>query len=497
MFDALSVGDNDAVRAQFKTLEEKVSHLKVYVYDFNGKISFSTQLPLVGKDIRTMVSEKAQKDLNQMLETGIDSGKSFQISHNGDNSLVSSDVIFNEERCYHCHGSKKKILGGISVFSSDAFVTSSIEKGRNTSILIGVAGLFLIIGFVWFFFHFIVNKKIFLVLEATSRLREKDFSKETTIGPGDEINHILARINLVTQNLRETIQQVITESNNIFNSSKALNDISNGLMTTSTDATQKAVTVSAAAEEMSINNSAIATAMEESTESLNATASAVEELSATVSEISQNVSSSKQLTQQVAEEFDSIVNVVDELGKRANDVDLVTDEIRSISEHVSLLALNAKIEAARAGDAGKGFAVVAQEITELAVETSNSTLEADEKLRWIKEKSEEVTSKVSRITQTVNDSDQAITSIASAVEEQNASTREIAKSINAISSEISQVNTRVTEGASVASEIAKDMAMLEEGARDVQDNSSKVNENADSLSGIAKQFLAMMKAFKV
>ncbi|MBU1341880.1 MAG: hypothetical protein KKD66_09680 [Proteobacteria bacterium] len=497
MFDALAIGDNDTVRNQFKRLNEKIKDLKVFVYDFNGKISFSTDINAIGREMKTFLDDESKRDVSSLLETGDASDRSFHVSVEDIPFLLENDPILNEERCFHCHGENRKVLGGISVFSSELAVKKAIDSGKLVSILIGLTGLSVIIAFIWLFFHFLVNKKVHMVLSATSNLRQKDFTNIYDIKEGDEINHILARINLVTKDLRQTIKQVVDNSGSIFNSASELSLISEDLNTASTDASQKATTVSAAAEEMSINNQSIATAMEQSTDTLNAIASAIEEMSATVSEIAQNVSASKQITEQVVQGFEIISQVVEELGERANDVDLVTDEIRSIAEQVSMLALNAKIEAARAGDAGKGFAVVAQEITDLANETNKSTLEADVKLRWIKEKSKEVTQKVTGLTAIVKESDDAISSISAAVEEQNATTREIAKNINDVSDEISDVNMNVTQGAGVAAQIAKEITLVEEGSRQVQESSNKLNDNAMALSAMAENFMELMKKFKV
>jgi len=195
--------------------------------------------------------------------------------------------------------------------------------------------------------------------------------------------------------------------------------------------------------------------------------------------------------------FDSILLAVTELGSRANEVDVVTDQIRSISEQVAMLALNAKIEAARAGEAGKGFAVVAYEITDLAAETNQSTIEADEKLVWIKTTSNELIERVKGLAGLVQSSDEAISSIAAAVEEQNVTTLEIAKSINEVSGQISQVNDSVNQGAQVAAEIAQDITRVQDVTVQVQKNSGTLNENASALSLMAEKFLTLMKQFKV
>lgn len=497
MFDALSIGDNDTVRTQFKRLSEQITDLKVFVYDFHGVVSFSTDTGMVGKKMQDVVGETPSKDIAAIIESGKASLKPFHISMEDKPFLLENNPILNEERCFHCHGKNRKVLGGISIASSESSIFESTGRARWASLLIGITGLLVIILFIWLFFQLLVNKKVKMVLDATSNMRKKDFTKTYEIKEGDEINHILARINLVTQDLRQTFKQFSENSDTIFRSASDLSLISRDLNSASTEASQKATTVSASAEEMSISNQSIATSMSQATDSLNAVASAIEEMSATVSEIAKNVNSTKEITEQVAQGFDMITNVVNELGKRANDVDLVTDEIRAISEQVGMLALNAKIEAARAGAAGKGFAVVAQEITELADETNKSTLKADEKLRWIKEKSKEVTEKVAGLTAIVKESDQAITSISAAVEQQNVTTREIAKNINNVTTEISEVNTNVSQGAAVAAEIAKDITMVEDGARKVQISSGRLNDNAISLSSMAENFMELIKKFKV
>lgn len=497
MFDALAIGDNDTVRSQFKRLNEKLKGFKVFVYDFNGIVSFSSDINSVGKPIKEYLAEDSDKDLSTMLETGRASDISFQVTLEGETFAMENDPILNESRCFHCHGPNRKVLGGISVFSSMSAMNTSIQKGEITSIFIGVTGLCLLILLVWMFFHFLVNKKILMVLEATSRMREKDFTHEYTIEKGDEVNYILARINIVTQELRGTIQQIVENSGTISSSSNQLKGIADELNGSSLEASEMTGSVSAAAEEMSVGNQSIATAMEDATQSLNAIAAAVEEMSATVSEIAKGSAESKQTIDKVVGAFDSILLAVTELGSRANEVDEVTDQIRAISEQVSMLALNAKIEAARAGEAGKGFAVVAHEITDLAADTSRSTVEADEKLAWIKTTSNQLIERVKGLAGLVQNSDEAISSIAAAVEEQNVTTLEIAKSINEVSGQISQVNDRVNQGAQVAAEIARDITRVQDVTVQVQKNSGILNENASALSLMAEKFLALMKQFKV
>lgn len=497
MFEALAVGDNDTVRTQFRQLKEKVSGLKVYVYDFNRVVSFSTEDGAMGRSMDTLASRDALDEIEGMIKTGNASQTSVEMAVGEEYFVIKSDPILNEQRCFHCHGSSRKVLGGISVLSSMAEMTAGIQKSRNTSIAVFLAGLCLIIFMVWLVFYLLVNNKVRQVLDVAARLRQKDFSREVDVKKGDEINHILNRLNLVTGELRETIRQIIEGSDALDKASNKMTGIAGTLDASSSQTSRKASNVSAAAEEMSTNNAAIAQAMTDATETLNAIAAAVDEMTTTVGEISKNASESKTIIEDVVESFEGILAAVENLGVRAADVDQVTDEIRSISEQVSLLALNAKIEAARAGEAGKGFAVVAQEITELAQDTSTSTLKADERLAGIKTTVKDLIGQVTSLSGNVRESDDAISGIAASVEEQNATTQEIARNINDVNAKISNVSDSVSQGAQVASEIAQDIVAVEEMSSKVQDESHTLNNDARSLSEMAENFSRLMKQFKI
>ncbi len=497
MFDALAIGDNDTVRTQFKRLNDKAKDLKVYVYDFNGLISFATDASSVGKRVKDLIGDGAGTDLLKMLKKGKAVNRSMDITLEGTNYILKNDPILNEKKCAHCHGNKRKVLGGISVLSPMASMQEKISKARDTSILIALAGLCLVIFLIWSLFTFLVNRKVARVIDATSHLRKKDFTHNYEVKPGDEINHILNRINLVTQELRGTIHYIAAESDTLLDVSNNITDISDALNYSSNETSQRAIAVSSAAEEMSTTNSAIATTMDDASARLSSLASAVDELSATVSEISKNASGSKTIIDLMVQSFETILMAVKSLGSQADNVDEVTDKIRSISEQVSLLALNAKIEAARAGEAGKGFAVVAQEITELAVETQQSTSEADDKLVRIKSTVSDLTEKITGLADSVRDSDDIISSIAVSVEEQNVATLEIAKNINEVSSKIFDVNQSVTQGVDVATSIAKDISAVEEMSGQVKTKINNLNQGGSDLAQISEKLKHMMSQFKI
>ena len=497
MFDALASGDNDVVRGQFKRLHTTLPGLKVFVYDFNGKISFSTDPEGVGDSVRSHLGEgPAMAVETMMVENRNPEGIVDAVLDDRQFGLVSR-VIPNEERCFHCHGSSRAVLGGITVGSSEDEIMASIDISRNRSILLGVSGIAGIILLVWFLFHTLVNRKISILFKATRMLRLGDFTGRIEVRGNDEISHILARINLVNENLTALISRVIDESATLSRASTGLGSISKALLETSTATASNAHAVSAAAEELSSNLNSIAAAMEETTSNLSMVAEASVEMNDTVNEISRNAGVARSILTRSVQEFTQVGEVVDELGSAASEVDQVTDEIRSIADQVSLLALNAKIEAARAGEAGKGFAVVAQEITELAAQAAGSTLKVDERLRWMQDKAGHTASGIKQLTTTVMASDDAVSAIAEAVDRQSVTTGEISGRIAQVAEGVAMVNENVAQGALAAQEMAKEIAAIDGAAGVMDDNSSQVNENALSLSRMADELQEMMKKFTV
>ena len=113
MTNALSIGDNDIVREQFKKLHEVLPEIDVFVYDYQSKISFSTEPEFIGKSFNDFLGEPGNIEQNQvMLKTGTSGGL---IKKRVDDKLYYGSLMpsRNEKTCHHCHGSSRLIIGGL------------------------------------------------------------------------------------------------------------------------------------------------------------------------------------------------------------------------------------------------------------------------------------------------------------------------------------------------------------------------------------------------
>ncbi|MCC6141035.1 MAG: methyl-accepting chemotaxis protein [Nitrospira sp.] len=376
--------------------------------------------------------------------------------------------------CISCHTDKQvgDTLGALIINSRMSIAKDNSDKALMNTVGIMAGMVLLIVGLTYMLLRSLVLKPIHEMASISKDIAqgEGDLTKRVPIHGSDEISTLGGYFNQFIEKLQAMIGKVAHVTDKVASAS---------------------VELSATAEEISKGTDSL-------TSRASQTAAAVEEMNATVSQVAQNSGKAATLAQetvktakdggsvvsdtisgmqQLSDAVSSSATIISELGKSSDQIGEIVRVIEDIADQTNLLALNAAIEAARAGEQGRGFAVVADEVRKLAERTTKATKEIGDMIRQIQqdtrgavESMQEGTVKVTsgvdlvnrtgealaRIVEMVSESADMIRQIAVASEEQSVATQQIANDIE----NVAKVTKESASGANESAKASHDLSQL-------------------------------------
>ena len=348
-----------------------------------------------------------------------------------------------------------------------AAAKSGYESSRTISLVVLVVGLLIAAALGLLVARRIVQS-LAKVKDVCDALAAGDLTRSTGLTSRDEPGQMGTALDLATARLRETVSTIDESASSLASATEEM--------------TGTAAQIAASAEEASVQAMAVSAAAEQVSRSVETVSAGSEEMGASIREISLNATEAAQVAAEAVMVTAATSATMGKLGESSAEIGNVIKVITSIAEQTNLLALNATIEAARAGEAGKGFAVVASEVKDLAQETAKATEDISRRVEAIQADTTGAVAAIEGISAVIARISDFQTTIASAVEEQTATTAEM--------------NRSVSEAAGGTGEIAQNISGVADAARLTSQGVTETQQATTEMARMSTELSALVAAFR-
>ncbi|ELA3112327.1 methyl-accepting chemotaxis protein [Vibrio vulnificus] len=357
---------------------------------------------------------------------------------------------------------------------------------QSITFLYGIAAIAIVIGLL---FSFVITRSLIVKVQRTTNVLqdiaqgEGDLTIRVPTSGNDELDVLAGHYNTFAGKLQHTIRQMSEAAAQMLQAAEILALKARDTQSEVREQQSQAQVAASAMTEMSASAQEVSASAQQAADLSQSTAASATQGSKVVMEATQSM---QKLNEQIASAGDT----VEQLRADSEQIGTVLDVIRSIAEQTNLLALNAAIEAARAGEQGRGFAVVADEVRSLASRTQESTEEIQTIIGSLQQRAELANKAMHQSRQSAEQTAEQVHSAESAL-------TSITGFITQINDSIGQISTAANQQAIASDEVSVNVNNMSDISEKTLVQSSETTESAQAMKRLGEQVNQLLKQFKV